>query len=299
MTGPVVLGDWGTTRLRLFLVADGAIARRADGPGIGAVGAEAAAALREALAGLTGDTPPEMIFLCGMAGASGALVEAPYARCPADEQSWARLAMRDTFDGAPLAVAAGLRCGNFADAPDVMRGEETQIFGAIALRRDLARGRHLLIHPGTHAKWIMIEDGVVERFHTFPTGEIFALLRDRSTLLRARSERGDAGRGFEAGLARGRGGLLAHLFEARAAQLLEGRSVGWAEAFLSGALIAAEVREALELARGAERAVVIGDPVLCGLYERALAEHGIAVESIDGEACVLAGFRRLAATEAL
>lgn len=299
MTGPVVLGDWGTTRLRLFVLSDGAVARRADGSGIGAVGAGAAATLRAALAGLTGDTPPGHIVLCGMAGARGALVEAPYARCPAEEQSWARLAIRDTFDGAPLAVAAGLRCTNFADAPDVMRGEETQIFGALALRPDLARGRHLLIHPGTHAKWIMVDDGVIERFRTFPTGEVFALLRDRSTLLRAGAERGDAGAGFEAGVARGQAGLLAHLFETRAAQLLEGRSVAWAEAFLSGLLIAAEVREALGLARGADRAVLIGDPALCDLYERALAVHGIAADPIDGDACVLAGLQRLAAMETL
>lgn len=297
MTGPTIVGDWGTTRLRLFRLAAGTVARRVDRPGIGVVGVDVATALRAALAELTADVTPERVILCGMAGARGALLEAPYAACPTDVRVWAVAAITDVFDGAPLTVAAGLRCTNFVGVPDVMRGEETQIFGALVLRPDLARGRHVLLLPGTHAKWVALVDGVVERFQTFLTGEVFALLRDHSTLLRAGAATSDDANGFKIGLARADTTPFAHLFAARTAQLLDGRDATWATTFLSGLLIGAEVREALALMGTPERVITIGDPALAKLYARALAAHPISVELLDGEACSLAGLDRLAATK--
>jgi 2-dehydro-3-deoxygalactonokinase len=48
----------------------------------------------------------------------------------------------------------------------------------------LRQGRWLLCLPGTHTKWVVVEDGLVREFFTAPTGELFALLRDRSVLVR-------------------------------------------------------------------------------------------------------------------
>ncbi len=297
----LVLGDWGTSRLRLFLMeGGGAVQRRVDGPGIGGLlgqGVDAVSvALDAALAELdSGDRA--RVILCGMAGARGGLIEAAYMACPTGVATWAERAARIERGGRAVSVAAGLRCANFVGAPDVMRGEETQIFGALTLAPELARGRHILALPGTHSKWVVLVDGVVERFHTFFTGELFALLRDRSTLLRVGDGAGDAEGGLEAGIARGHGraGLAASLFETRAAQLLDGRSAAWSEAFLSGLLIGDEVRTALALTGAPSGVTLIGDPGLCERYTVALTQAGVAARTLDGDACALAGLQHLAA----
>jgi len=297
----LVLGDWGTSRLRLFLIeGGGAVQRRVDGPGIGGLLGQGADAVRAALDAALGELSPgdgASVVLCGMAGTRGGLIEVPYVACPAGVAEWARGAARTERKGHTLSVAAGLRCANFTDAPDVMRGEETQIFGALTLAPELARGRHILALPGTHSKWVALVGSVVERFHTFFTGELFALLRDRSTLLRVGDGAGDGAGGLEAGIARGHGGagLAASLFETRAAQLLDERSAAWAEAFLSGLLIGDEVRTALALTGAPSGVTLIGDPGLCERYTVALTQAGVAARTLDGDACALAGLQHLAA----
>ncbi len=302
----LVLGDWGTSRLRLILIeGGGAVLRRVDGPGIGGLLGQGADAVGAALDAALAELDPgkeAQVVLCGMAGARSGLIEVPYAACPAGVAEWARGAARTERGGYAVSVAAGLRCANFVGAPDVMRGEETQIFGALTIAPELARGRHILALPGTHSKWVALVDGVIERFHTFFTGELFALLRDRSTLLRVHvgvgggDGAGDAAGGLAAGIARGQNGagLAASLFETRAAQLLDRCGPAWAEAFLSGLLIADEVRAATALTVAPSSVTLIGDPGLCERYTVALTKAGIAVRTLDGDACALAGLQHLA-----
>ena len=292
-----IVGDWGTSHLRLFRIEDGRVAARGDGPGIGAVGIGAVgtgaeAALSAALAPLLRGGVPGEIRLCGMVGARGIWVEAPYADCPADADGWRAAAMRFDWRGTPLTIMAGLACMDDSGLADVMRGEETQLFGAFQLRPDLARGRRLIVLPGTHNKWVLVEDGRVMAFRTMPTGEVFALLRDRS-VLGPKDVAGDAAQeqaGFADGLARaGEGGLLGALFAARSMPLRAGRSPDWALGYLSGLLIGAEVREALALLPGGQDVTLIGDPRLSALYARALTAQGVATGWMDGDGCALAG----------
>jgi len=180
-----ILGDWGTTRLRLFRTEDGAIVDRLDGPGIGQLAGSPAETLAVTLAPWREAARASGVLLCGMAGSRNGLVEVPYAPCPADAALWRASLSTVGVDGIAVSVAPGLSTANFASHADVMRGEETQIFGAAALDPALAQGRAMLVLPGTHSKWAELVDGRVERFHTFPTGELFALLRDHSTLTRA------------------------------------------------------------------------------------------------------------------
>ena len=58
-----------------------------------------------------------------------------------------------------VTIAGGL-CSSPGDrAGDVMRGEEAQIFGALRLDPTLAQRTHILVLPGTHSKWVELEDG--------------------------------------------------------------------------------------------------------------------------------------------
>ncbi len=293
-----ILGDWGTTRLRLFRVESGAIVDRLDGPGIGQLAASPAETLVATLAPWRETARASGVLLCGMAGSRNGLIEVPYAPCPADAASWRERIATVEMDGVAVSVAPGLSTANFAGHADVMRGEETQIFGAAAVDPGLATGRVLLVLPGTHSKWAELVDGRIERFHTFPTGELFALLRDHSTLTRAGTDSTGREAGFADGLARADTGLIASLFEARAAQLVEGRSLGWALGLLSGLLIGGEFAEALALAgEQAARIALIGDPGLSALYAQAAGRHGLTVSHLDGDACAIAGLALLDTSE--
>ena len=291
MSGYRVAGDWGTSRLRLFRIVNGVVVDNVVGPGIGGLAGSPADALRTALAGWRQTSEPDSIRLCGMVGSRNGWIELPYVDCPADRAAWSAGAAKIDLDGISVAVMPGLACTTPRGAPDVMRGEETQIFGAMAIDAALRQGRHLIALPGTHSKWAMVDDGVVTGFQTFLTGELFALLCDHSILTRAASDDADEGAddGFAAGLARSRDGeLLGSLFEARSAQLRAGRSAAWAREFLSGLIIGNEIVGALS-GFAADHVGLIGDPGLTARYAHALAVHGHPTTPYDGDACALAG----------
>jgi 2-dehydro-3-deoxygalactonokinase len=298
-----VAGDWGTSRLRLWLVADARIADRCEGPGIAALAELSPDARRAALGALIRrwhrDGRAPEVRLAGMAGARNGLAEVPYVGVPADGATWARAAQRIDIGALGVTIAAGLAQGAGDAPPDVMRGEETQVFGALELEPALARGAHVVVLPGTHSKWVALEDGCIRRFRTCMTGELFALLAWRSSLLAtggAPVQDDAAGRraGFEAGLARAEGdAAFAPLFEARAAQLIEGRSRAWAEGWLSGYLIGREIQELAGAFGAPTRVQLVGDPALCDWYERALATRGIAAKRLDDARCTVAGLALL------
>jgi len=304
---PYIAGDWGTSRLRLSLCLDGRVLETRQGPGIGVLPGPAAETLRPLIAGWRQSYGPLPLLLCGMAGARNGWKETPYLPCPADLRTLSQAALRFEADGASVAIAPGLSCSGRLGFPDVMRGEETQITGALALNPGLGTGRHLLCLPGTHTKWVWMEDGYVHDFLTALTGELFALLRDGSTLTRmapagaspegfGRPGKSDESRqGFEAGLEGAAAGasLLHALFPVRSRQLIEGRSRDWAVSYLSGLMIGADVRGAIRLFATSTEVVLIGDAVLNERYAQALHHEGVATSCLDGEQCALAGLRSL------
>lgn len=294
-----MLCDWGSSRLRAFLEIEGAIADRRDGPGIHRLGAESPAqALSAVLASWRSGPLPE-VFLCGMAGSRNGLAEVPYVRAPVTMEAWRRGRLRVRIGDLDATIASGVQANNFLGVPDVMRGEETQIFGALALDRQLAAGNHLIVLPGTHSKWVQVRDGAIERVQTYITGELFDLLGRHSSLLRVGADIGADDEGLNAGMRAGvRGDLAASLFETRAAQLIDGRSAGWGRAFLSGLLIGAEI--ASMLGTGELRSApltVIGEPELTAIYLQTLASHQLRTQALDGERCVCEGLRILADAE--
>jgi 2-dehydro-3-deoxygalactonokinase len=133
-----IWGDWGTTRLRLWRVEDGRRVDALEGAGIGQLTASPEDTLRETLAPWLAGAAPTRIVLCGMVGARNGLHEAGYADCPADAAGWRRSAANIALDGVPLRIGAGVACRDADGRPDVMRGEETQLFGAIHRDRALA-----------------------------------------------------------------------------------------------------------------------------------------------------------------
>lgn len=302
-----VLGDWGTSRLRLWRLEDGVVAETREGPGTAALAGLSVGARIEALASLVATwaegREPLRVLLAGMAGSRNGLFEVPYAPLPADCAGWARAARSLALGNLRVTIAAGIARPGGATPPDVMRGEETQLFGALEIEPALARGAHVAVLPGTHSKWIEIADGSIRRFRTVMTGELYALLGEHSTLLRAGSGKDEAAArdgsrdaGFDAGVARSAAdAFLATLFETRAAQLLEDRSPAWAAGFLSGLLIGREIGELSRSFDTSAGVTLIGDPGLLPLYARVFTRGGIDARALDGAACTIAGLRRLCA----
>lgn len=294
MTAPLLFADWGTTSRRAWLLGgDGAIlASVEDARGMLSIppgGWESAfAELKRALGG----AEPRLSLIAGMAGADRGWRDAGYLPCPAAIGELAQ-GLCWVEPGA-VAIAPGLSFIG-EDTADVMRGEETQILGAVAA--GLAPADCFACHPGTHTKWISVRGGRVTAFRTVMTGELFALLKAHSILAGRLQDEVAAGPDFDAGLERGlaTGEAIADLFAIRADALSGAKRIGNGAAYGSGLLIGADVRAGLAMSADQE-VHVIGRPGLAALYARAIEASGRRAVAVDGGAAVLAGLMRIAET---
>ena len=213
-----------------------------------------------------------------MIGSRQGWTEAPYVECPTDIDALARAIVRTP--GGELAIVPGVTCRDDAGVPDVMRGEETQLVGAID-----ARERAIAVLPGTHSKWARVVDGRIESFITYMTGEVYSVLLAHSILGRmAGHAPAEPGAAFNGGVARGlgAGSLLHHIFGARTLALAGELASDDVPDWLSGVLIGREIRNASNWAQhgghDAARVRVIGDHALTARYVAALAQAGIDAE---------------------
>jgi 2-dehydro-3-deoxygalactonokinase len=273
--------DWGTTSARAYrLDATGAVLATRSAP----LGVQAVAdrPWSSALDMLLGDWRDDAVprIACGMIGSRQGWVEAPYAACPVDLAGLGRALTRTP--GGELAVVPGARCVDRAGIPDVMRGEETQIAGALAADD----GDMLAVLPGTHSKWAVVEHGRLAAFATFMTGELYAVLLAHSILGRLADRSAPAAGAGDAAFARGvaRGlagdGLSHDIFGARTLALVGDLAPAEVGDWLSGALIGHEISAARTFAKerggGVREVTVIGGDAIVARYVSALAQAGVA-----------------------
>jgi 2-dehydro-3-deoxygalactonokinase len=287
--------DWGATNLRAWtLDRDGAVVAQQDfalGVSKLAPGEAARRFEEEVRPGFGAQRLPAI--LCGMIGSNLGWTAVPYADCPAN---LADLAAALTPVGDEVRIVPGLRCEGIAGSPDVMRGEETQVLGWLAQHPDRSSGRHVICHPGTHAKWVLVEDGRIVRFVTAMTGELFAVLGAHSVLKSDAPATDEAA--FDQGLAAaGKGdALAARLFTARARVVGGKADARSTPSYLSGLLIGAEVASVPALLGAPPTHVsLLGDAALCELYRKALTGNGLEVEVFDGKTAAIAGLFALGA----
>ena len=281
-----ILGiDWGTSNRRAYLVdGDGTlIDSRADDQGILEARADFGSSLAALLAdmGVTADVP---VLASGMIGSAQGWRETPYlaTAVPLEDLPRHLVRMDDAGAGRACLLVPGYRAEDDAGRIDVMRGEEMQLLGAVALgRRD---GWFVL--PGTHSKWVRLEDGVIRQCSTFMTGEWFATLGKLGTLAPLMDGGDDEG-AFAAGVeeARQRAVLTHALFGVRARAVTGAMPAAQVRSFVSGLLIGAEVVAALDLVGPVRGAVAtIAAPRLHGYYAAAAAHLGIALQPMDPDA---------------
>jgi 2-dehydro-3-deoxygalactonokinase len=294
MTKPALLAcDWGTTNLRAWTLSDAGevLASRDFELGVSRLQpGEAASRFQSEVRPALGALGLPAV-LCGMVGSNLGWTVAPYLDCPVGLEGLTSGLVTPPMAEGWVRIAPGVRGEGLDRAGDVMRGEETQLFGWLALNPERTRGRHLVCHPGTHAKWMVVEDGRLTHFLTAMTGELFAVLRKHS-VLKSEAEPDDAAAFAEGLAAAGDGGALAaRLFTARARVVGKGKPAESTSSYLSGLLVGAEVASMPGLlGAGPETTVsVLGDAVLCKLYSQALQARGLACETFDGEAAAVAG----------
>ena len=231
--------------------------------------------------------PGARCLISGMAGSRQGWVEAPYVACPAGPDELARHLHWVERDR--IALVPGLSDAQ-GDVPDVMRGEEVQIFGAMRLA-GLADG--LFVLPGTHSKWATVRGGKVTGFRTFMTGEAYGLFAQHSILARTLDANAPLD---EAAFRRGVGragdgeGLLHNAFGVRALGLFGRLSPAESASYLSGLLIGEELGHQ-QLPAGSE-VIVIGASALVARYALALGERGATVRKFGAEA-TWAGLRAI------
>ncbi|HEX7339819.1 MAG TPA: 2-dehydro-3-deoxygalactonokinase [Rhodanobacteraceae bacterium] len=284
--------DWGTSRLRGWLLDDGGrvLCARTRDWGIRHLPDGGYAA---AFADLALHWPRVPVLAAGMVGSRQGWREAPYVEAPATLQALcASLVDVASNDGRCMSIVPGVR----DDAgPDVMRGEETQVFGVLETHPSLAADA-LVILPGTHSKWVAVKDACIARFATFMTGELYGIVSRHSILAMpdaAPEQAADAhAAAFARGLATARDsgaqGALARLFSARVL-MLEGRLAPACVAdYLSGLLIGEEWRAALaaDWLTVARPLVLVGEPALCARYRQAAAVFGAPEPLIVADAAV-------------
>jgi 2-dehydro-3-deoxygalactonokinase len=282
--------DWGTSSFRAALLAP-------DGEILGELATQR---------GITtfnkGEFAPYLIATCadlakggvgfylmsGMIGSRNGLLEVPYCPCPASATEIAGAVGWVVPN--KIAIVPGLRNG----FDDVMRGEESQVLGAAAV---LGLTDALMVLPGTHSKWVSLENGAITGFDTFMTGEFYALLKEHSILAKSLTEpeiwNPEA---FIQGIETAMLGesLLRTAFSLRVKSLFNQLEASAASSYLSGLVIGEELA-AMQIEDGMEL-LVIGGQTLCERYNLALTHLGARARTLGNQAAwagLLAIYQRL------
>jgi len=289
----LVAVDWGTSHLRVWLLDKNGrvLAEHRSDEGMGATAREQFHAVLErhlSEMGVPADIP---VVMCGMVGARQGWVEAPYLAVPAALADIATKAVRIPGIARSIRIMPGLSKTD-SDAPDVMRGEETQLLGLNRLAP--VSGDRFVCMPGTHSKWAHIRDGTVVDFASFMTGEAYAVFSRHSVLRHSMSAEGvdPASPVFREAVRASLDSpadILARLFSIRPAGLLLDLGAADASARLSGYMIGQEIAGARARFELPDHLDLVGGESLGTLYAEALKVAGINCDRYDSDALAIAG----------
>lgn len=289
--------DWGTTNFRAVHIDNNlSEVKKENAPkGVAALSKEDMVDLVSATVDQSPLVHPR-IYACGMIGSPVGWCSVPYIECPVSisqvsaQLYWAQIGKHS------VGIVPGLKFFNGTNW-DVIRGEELQVFGWM-LNQNRLNDECLAITPGTHSKWIAIENGQVSSFFTAMTGEIYALLGKQGLLKHHLLGTATPSEEFIDGVERGfeGSGLTRLLFSVRGNSLLAGMSKQQASDFVSGLLIGAEIQDGLNIYAGnasAQPITLIGTPELIQLYAIALKQKGVESHLIPGHDANTSAFKAI------
>ena len=228
------------------------------------------------------------VLMSGMVGARNGWKEALYVSVPATFDQVVDGVIRLEVKSLDARIVPGLIGADECGVPEVMRGEETEIFGC---QSEIASHTRLCL-PGTHTKWVRMQSGRIAAFSTSMTGDLYKAVRE-STILRTCTQHeptdNDA---FLLGVARSKqqGELAHHLFGVRTLVLTGAMQESSASSYLSGLMIGHEVNA---MTQKGESVHLIGDPALCSLYAKAMRKSRVN-SSVEPAGAALRGLVRIA-----
>jgi 2-dehydro-3-deoxygalactonokinase len=290
MNQPFIAVDWGTSSFRAALIAPtGEVLDELSTPrGILSFKHDEFVPYLRATCERFVAAGGSQFLLSGMIGSKNGLLEVPYCPCPATALAVAEALgwVNTPAHHLKIAIVPGVRHG----FDDVMRGEETQVFGATAV---LGLQHAVMVLPGTHSKWVKLESGAITQFKTFMTGEFYALLAQHSILAKSLPDSADKPPALDAaaflqGVDRAQisneagQSLLGNAFSTRVKSLFNQLQPAQAASYLSGLLIGDELA-AMRLQAGSE-VIVVGSANLCERYTLALAHLGVPTRPMGNQA---------------
>ena len=294
--------DWGSTSFRAYLLDAqlNCVDKISNDKGVFNLEQPFAEVLQEACSEWLNAGEIEEVLLAGMAGSRNGWLETSYSQCPVTARKHRQSAqsIANQLD-LNISVLPGVQAKSPSDYPDVMRGEEVQIFGTLEA---LSNEDAYVCLPGTHSKWVDLKDGKIESFATLMTGELFALLGEYSSIGTLVTDKKFENESFLKGvndqkdgskLLNTKVGLTHSLFSVRAravSNTLEANSV---YSYLSGLLLADEIATAQSLFGIHKEVVLISDEKLSQPYQIALDSFGLQAKLIDSEAAFLQGIKLL------
>lgn len=281
--------DWGITNLRVWVMGNEGtlIAEVGSAKGIGALAqSEFEPALLELIAPYLSDDRVVPVLCAGMVGAREGWQKPSYVATPCPPPNGRVAGTIDTQD--PRISVTVLPGVKQVSPPDVMHGEETQIAGVL---REYPNFDGIICLVASHTKWIHISAGEIVSFQTFMTGELFALLSEKSVLRHGVTSDDWDQASFLTALSDGMTrpqAVAAYLFGIRAGGLVADLPASTARARLSGVLIGAELAGARPYWLGQNVAIIGAGPV-AEMYRAGLAEQGVPAAVRDASDLTLAG----------
>ena len=294
--GNLVGINWGSTNCRAYLIGpDGALLDEWSRPaGVARLDRAGMQALIDELAR---HWPGHgAVYAAGMIGSNVGWQDVPYVLTPASLDDIGAGGVAARIGSMALTLVPGMACRRDVDGgPDILRGEEIELFGFAALHPNWDG---FVALPGTHTKWTRFGAGRVSDFFTSMSGEMFDRLTGAGLLASIVDGEAVLGEAFFEGVRLGserRLGLGTLLFGARARVIRGVLQRTESASFIRGLLIGSELADALAIHPGLAGAPIplIGSGPLCQLYAGALERLGMRSWFVDSRAACLAGFSAL------
>ncbi|MEW6997775.1 2-dehydro-3-deoxygalactonokinase [Colwelliaceae bacterium BS250] len=298
----VIVADWGSSHLRAYLCQRNVqntltVIESTKGEGVTKVDKQFEQHLMQVLSPWRQKYGQLPILLSGQVGSTVGWKEATYLPCPVSPAKLAAACLSFQCQGHEIYILPGLSCEIPDKHPDVMRGEELQIFGLQLQDAKYQQGRHLICLPGTHTKWALVENGEIQIFKTAMTGELYDLLTTHSVLIQKKTENFDLD-AFKLGVDKATHssvGCFSHnIFSVRTKQLFGQLSQENACSYLSGLLIGSDVHAAIDahewnISEFTE-VTIVGSNHLSSCFAIALTIQGVKANVADEAAVAIAGY---------
>lgn len=299
MAGNCIGVNWGSTNLRAYLIdTDGDVVEVIDRPA-GVMKLDRAGIVAELNHVKHSWPSADSIYLSGMIGSPSGWACASYVSCNAGLRMVADKLVSAEIGEHRVSIIPGLKCLTSWGDRDVMRGEEMEILGLLALDSGLIDQDGVVVLPGTHTKWAQLSANEIGEFFTSMSSEIFDHLSNAGLLKSIMTNSAEIGPAFTEGVERGaedRAALGRLLFGVRARVMTGTLATDQAASYARGIFIGAEIADAIwriPALQVKSSIPLLGNKQLCRLYEEAFRHFGMTARPVDAGSAIAAGYHSL------